>query len=430
MTVQFEPSRLSGTIKAVPSKSASHRAIICAALAEGRSVVKNLIFSNDIRATIDCMTAMGAVITCGANYAEVNGISAAKRPSGAVALPCSESGSTLRFLIPVAAALGKTAIFTGEGRLPARPITPYLDSLTEKGVQFDYQNTMPIELSGQLHGGRFTIPGNISSQFITGLLFALPLLLEDSVIEVTGVFESKPYVHMTLSMLRQFGVQATLEESCISVPGGQRYRATDITVEGDFSQAAFFLTAGAFTGPVTVSGLDYRNSPQGDKAIVDILIHTGANVQVFPDAVQVSPASGSLKPFRADARDIPDLVPILAVLAAQCERTSEIHHAERLRIKESDRLAAISAVLNRAGSSVEPTADGLKIHGKTRFEPCEADSANDHRIAMAAAVAASAASGPIRLTCAESVNKSYPAFYEDYQSLGGCCHVVDLEPNA
>ncbi|MGI5895718.1 MAG: 3-phosphoshikimate 1-carboxyvinyltransferase [Oscillospiraceae bacterium] len=426
MTVQFSPSRLTGAVAAVPSKSASHRAIICAALAHGQSIVRNLIFSKDITATIDCLTALGATIECGTDFAVIDGIDGSI-PTTAL-LSCKESGSTLRFLIPVAAVLGCEATFLGEGRLPSRPITPYLDGLGQKGIRFHYHETMPFSIQGTLSGGSFTIPGNISSQFITGLLFALPLLKQDSVIHITGAFESRPYVQMTIEMLHKFGIQAALNGNIVTVPGGQTYHPTEVTVEGDFSQAAFFLTAGALSGPVAVSGLDYQQSAQGDKIIVDYLKKAGALISVDTDRITVSaPESGILSPIEVDARDIPDLVPILAVLASQCAGESVIHHAERLRIKESDRLAAVSALLTAGGAQVTVTSDGLIIRGKTEFYGCTVDSSNDHRIAMSTAVIASTATGAVTLKQAESIRKSYPAFYEDYQAIGGLCNVIDLE---
>lgn len=429
MTVQFEPSSLHGTVSAVPSKSASHRALVCAALAQGRSVVQNLIFSEDILATIDCLAALGAKITVDGGTAVVDGIGGVSPLySRTASLNCRESGSTLRFLIPVAAALGIEAEFYGSGKLPSRPITPYLDCLGKQGVTFYYENTMPFSIKGKLSGGRFTLPGNVSSQFITGLLFALPLLAGDSVIQITGAFESKPYVLMTLQMLKRFGATADLAGSVISIPGNQKYVSCNLAVEGDFSQAAFFLTAGAFSGPLTVTGLDYKNSLQGDKQIVNFLRKAGASVTVGDNEITVSaPKDGHFYPISVDARDIPDLVPILAVLAGKCCDESVIHNAERLRIKESDRLQTTAALLQSLGAEAQIMGDGLKITGRPVFHGCKAKSFNDHRIAMAAAVAASSASKAVVLTGAEAVRKSYPHFYEDYQMLGGTANVINME---
>ncbi len=426
MTVQIKPSKLKGTLPAVPSKSASHRALICAALAQGHSEIGNLIFSEDILATIDCLRALGAQITCKDNVASIEGIG--EQALHHALLNCRESGSTLRFLIPVAAALGVNAVFEGSGKLPARPIVPYLDSLGKNGVLFHYQNTMPFSIEGLLSGGVFSVPGNISSQFITGLLFALPLLSTDSVIKITGIFESKPYVQMTLQMLKRFGISADLSNSVISVPGRQKYRPQSFSVEGDFSQAAFFLTAGAFGGPVTITGLDYGTSLQGDKKIVEFLKYAGASVEIEKDKITISqPQNGVFHPLFVDARDIPDLVPILAVLAGRSLESSMIYHAERLKIKESDRLQTTAALLKVLGVKVQPKEDGLSIMGTKIFQSCTAESFNDHRIAMSTAIAATAANGPVYLHTAEAVRKSYPNFYQDYQVLGGNINVINLE---
>ena len=426
MNLLFSPSHLHGTIQAVPSKSASHRAIICAGLANGTSRIDNIIFSKDIYATIECLKALGAKVICEENAVVVTG---ASQPSSSPTLPCCESGSTLRFLIPVAAVLGCNAEFIGEGRLPSRPITPYLDSLPAQGIAFDYHNTMPFSISGRLKSGIFTIPGNISSQFITGLMFALPLCSGDSEIIVTGEFESRPYVQMTADMLEKFGIHIDVNDNHINIKGSQTYSPANITVEGDFSQAAFFLVLGAIgTGPITVNGLDYNHTSQGDRMIVDLLKQCGADVLVAPSSVTVSPSAKKLMPFSADVRDIPDLVPIMAILAACCDGTSNIHHAQRLKLKESDRLQAVADLLHAIGGQAGAREDGLTIQG-TAFRSGTVFSMNDHRIAMAAAVASSVSSGDTTLLQAEAVEKSYPGFYRDYQALGGICRVIDVEQN-
>lgn len=420
MIARFKPSILGGSLPSVSSKSAAHRALICAALADGCSKIDNLIFSEDILATLHALKALGARSEIKGNRVCVHGISEA--PSSAV-LNCNESGSTLRFLIPVSAALGVSTEFHGTGRLPQRPITPYLDCLAPKGISFDYRQTMPFSISGKLKNGTYRIPGNISSQFITGLLFALPLLDGDSQIVITEAFESKPYVDMTIQTLSQFGIYANLDATSIHIPGNQCYTSCDLSVEGDFSQAAFFLVAGALGNPVRVNGLDI-NSAQGDKEIISILKQAGADVTISENSICVFPKP--LKPFCVQVNDIPDLVPILAVLACFCSGVSRITGAQRLKIKESNRLQAIADCLNTAGGKVQVLDDALVIEGVPSLHRCRIDSYNDHRIAMAMAVASVRSDGLIELSTAECVKKSYPDFYKDFNLLGGHADVIDV----
>ncbi len=421
MRAEFSPSLLQGTVAAIPSKSMSHRLLICAALAKGRSVIRNLAFSQDIRATIASLKALGAKIDCTGSTAVVDGITTS--PDHAV-LPCHESGSTLRFLIPIAAALGVTAEFHGAGKLPSRPITPYVEQLPCHGIRLDYHGTMPFSISGGLTGGDFVIDGGISSQFLSGLLFALPLLLQESRIKIKGWLESRPYVAMTLAALEQYGITVTETADGYLIPGGQAYTPCDATVEGDYSQAAFFLTAGAIGAPVTVTGLN-PDSTQGDRAILSILKECGAKVTAEDHAVTVSPAP--LSAFTVSVRDIPDLVPILTVLAAFCSGVSHITDAARLRIKESDRLAAMTECMSALGGKVTASPDALSITGVPALLGGKTDSWNDHRIAMSAAIAATRCKETVVLTGAESVEKSYPDFYRDYKALGGVVNVLDLD---
>lgn len=423
MRVRFSPSSLRGRLTIPPSKSLSHRAILCAALAQGESRIDNVIFSKDILATLDAVRALGASCRVERDSVVVTGIVS---PPKAAEIDCCESGSTLRFLIPIASALGVTAVYRGEGKLPSRPITPYLIEMTRNGVNFDYPGTMPFTTSGRLNNGTFTIDGDISSQFVTGLLFALPLLEGESVIRINGRLESKPYAEMTIAMLARCGIQINPLPDGYEIPGGQRYQPLRYRVEGDFSQAAFFAVAAACGGqPLTFDGLS-PDSPQGDREILAILEKCGAGVRWEGETVTVSPAE-KLLPFEADTADIPDLVPVLGVLGSLCGGRSVITGAKRLKIKESDRLAAISAALNGIGGSLTPYDDRLEINGVGRFAGGAADSANDHRIAMSVAVAALSANGCVELTCAESVRKSYPDFYQDYQKLGGIADVIDVD---
>ncbi len=403
MNIKITPTPLCGTITVPPSKSVAHRMIIAASLANGRSVIENLYPSMDILATIDCMKALGAGIDFDGNTAVIDGITA---PSREAKLDCKESGSTLRFLIPVAAALGASVQFFGQAKLPQRPITPYLEQLPLHGVTFDYNNTMPFSISGKLTGGKFYIGGDISSQFITGLLLAMPLTGEDSEIILTSHLESKPYVDITVGVMKDFGIEVTEAENSYFVKGGQTYKPFSGSVEGDYSQAAFFEVANSLGSNVKLDGLNV-NSNQGDKKIVEICEKIVYN------------ESGELNPFELDCSDIPDLVPILAVLGSFCSGTSYITNAARLRIKECDRLAAITECLNRVGGRALEREDGLIIHGVDMLHGGEVDGFNDHRIPMAMAIAATKSDKPIVITGAECVKKSYPDFWEVYKSLGG-----------
>lgn len=403
MDIIINPKKLSGNVTVPPSKSVAHRMIIAAALAEGRSEISNLYPSADILATMDCMRNLGAQIDFSDDTAVINGIGNAPETAS---LDCNESGSTLRFLIPVACALGVKTEFIGSGRLPQRPITPYLEEFPKHGIAFDYNNTMPFSVSGKLTGGKFYVDGGISSQFITGLLFALPLLEEDSEIVLTSHLESKPYVDITLGTLRDFGCEVTENENGYFIKGKQKYKPFCGVVEGDYSQAAFFEVADALGSDIEISGLNV-NSFQGDKKIVEICREIVYN------------ENGVLKPFDIDCSDIPDLVPILSVLATFCQGKSRITNVARLRIKECDRLSAMVQCLNKIGGKVTEHSDSLEIDGVGTLEGGEVESFNDHRIAMSMAVAATRCKGSLKIKGAECVRKSYPDFFEVYEKLGG-----------
>ena len=408
MDLRITPHKLSGTVHIPASKSMAHRAIICAALSGGTSHITGVTFSKDIYATLAVMKALGAEYSINGDEITVSGIGT---PSAEATADCCESGSTLRFLIPVAAALGTKTTFLGQGRLPERPITPYLRELPPRGITFDYPNTMPFTIEGRLQPGEFRLEGDISSQFITGLLFALPLLNGDSDIVLTSPLQSKPYADMTIDCMAKFGVTVTETESGYHIAGNQTYRAADLAVEGDFSQAAFFFAANALGNAVTLENIP-QNSVQGDRKIVEILREMWYN---------------NKETLLVNAADIPDLVPILAVAASLCPRNVRIYGAERLRIKESYRLETTAALLNALGGSVQITPDGLDITPVSGFTGGTVDSAGDHRIAMCAAIAATRASGDVIVRGAHCVEKSYPAFFEDYQSLGGITNGIHLE---
>lgn len=408
MNIKITPSKLTGTVKIPPSKSAAHRLIICAALAEGCCEIENVYPSKDIIATMEAMKALGAKIDFSDGKAVVCGI---EKPSANAVIDCCESGSTLRFIIPVAAALGVSAQFHGKGKLPERPITPYLEEFPKHGVLFDYKGTMPFSVKGKLTAGEYRISGDISSQFITGLILALAIADGDSEIVLTSHLESKPYVDITIDCVKKFGCKIAETDKGYSIKGGQRLKACNCTVEGDYSQAAFFEVANAIGGSVKIDGLNV-NSYQGDKKIVEICREIVYN------------KNGTLLPFELDCSDIPDLVPILAVLGTFCKGRSFITNAARLRIKECDRLAAIAHNLNAVGARVTELADGLVIDGVDSLEGGEVDSFNDHRIAMAMAVASTRCTKPLIITGAECVSKSYPNFWKDFRALGGIAEEI------
>lgn len=414
MKIQIEPSRLQGTLSVPASKSIAHRMLICAGLAEGVSVVERVSFSKDIEATIHAMEALGASFQIAGSTITVTGIGNHTAVSEA-SIPCCESGSTLRFLIPVAAALGVSATFFGEGRLPQRPITTYVRELSQKGIHFDYQNTMPFSIDGTLQSGDFYLEGDVSSQYVTGLLFALPLLPGNSRIILLSPLQSKPYVTLTIACMKQFGVMVEETENGYAISGGQHYTSCRTVVEGDYSQAAFFYVANAIGNAVQLENLN-PNSVQGDQKIVAITQMLCYNKE-----------NGLPVQFDLDATDIPDLVPILAVLGTFGTHPSRITGAHRLKIKESDRLTAISELLNRLGGKVTANEDGLEIEPVPMLHGGTVDSCGDHRIAMCAAIAATRCTHPVIILGGESVEKSYPQFYEDYNALGGNAHVVVLE---
>jgi len=411
--VVIKPAVLSGKISAPPSKSVAHRLLICSALSTGVSKISGLQMSKDIVATIEALTALGAKISVDGDVATISGIDSLNRGE-ILDINCNESGSTLRFLIPVASALGVNARFLGEGKLPERPINPFLTELTKNGINFNYNNTMPFSISGQLKAGEYVIDGAISSQFITGLLFALPLLDGNSEIILTSTLQSKPYVDITIGCLKQFGVEILEKSNGFSISGNQKYKPNNAVVEGDFSQGAFYFVANAIGNDIEISNLD-RKSLQGDKKIIEII-----------EKIKYNNCS-SLKPFKIDASDIPDIVPILAVLASFCDGVSEIKNVARLRIKESDRLEAISSCINKIGGNVVAKADSLVITGVGAFKGGVVDSFNDHRIAMSMAVAATKCTQSLTIKNANCVEKSYPDFFTDYAKLGGNVNVITLE---
>ncbi len=413
MTLTITPAKLQGTITPPPSKSQAHRLLIAAALAEGKSVIQNISRSQDMEATLRCLTELGAEYERAGEKLTLRGLGGnPMSPMGRMALPrldCGESGSTLRFLIPVALAVRGGGIFTGQGRLMERPQGPYFDLFEEKGISYE-QKGGTLTVQGQLKPGEYRLPGNVSSQFVTGLLYALPLLEGDSKIMLTTDLESRDYVEMTLRALEVYGVKGHwMDERTLAVPGWQTYKARDLAVEADWSQAGFWYAAKALGNAVEVTGMDPHSS-QGDKAIEKYYVNLS------------EPGDMTI-----DVSGCPDLVPPLAAMAALREGTTYLVNAARLRMKESDRLAAVSDVLCKLGATVEEGPDFLAIRGLLTLPGgAEVDAYNDHRIAMMAAIAATRCERPVTLTGAESVNKSYPNFWEDYVNLGG--KITEVRP--
>lgn len=419
--VKFSPFVPNGIVNVPPSKSDVHRAIICAAMANGVSRISPVALSNDIKATIGCIKALGADAVLENNVLTVDGTNMYKNKTAL--LDCGESGSTLRFFIPIAAVGNINATFVGKGKLPQRPIGIFTEALPKAGTVCKTEGGLPLEIKGQLKSGIFEIPGNVSSQFITGLLLALPILEGDSEIVLTSPLESVGYIAMTIRTMKQFGVNIQATEKGWHIKGGQTYKSYNYTTDGDWSQAAFFMVLGAIGGKVTVKGVA-KDSTQGDKKCAEILARFGAKITQLDNEVTVE--KGELKAITIDASQIPDLVPVLSVCAAFAEGTTKIINAERLRIKECDRLKATAELLNNLGGKVKELSDGLEITGVSSLKGGNVNGYNDHRIVMSAAVCAARSDGDITATFAMSINKSYPDFYIDYNSIGGKANVLDL----
>lgn len=437
MDIKIIPRKLKGRLDALPSKSHAHRVLIAqklarmqngeAANADNAHGSEIPTFSKDIEATKNCL---------------------AQLDSGSPRLNCIESGSTMRFMLPVAMALRDEAVFIGTGKLPSRPISPLREEMERNGCTFSTgtpaadADGIPNGFSeictirGRLQPGTYRLAGNVSSQFITGLLFALPLLDGDSTLELTTALESAGYVDLTLDVLRDFGIMIDERRSpegfnIYVINGSQRYtEPADVTVQGDWSNAAFWLACGALGGDVTLDGVDMTSS-QRDKEFADILMQMGAHLEVSScgTSMDSTSATGGLSSIRCtgnrlsaadiDVAQIPDLVPVLATVMALADGTSEITHAERLRIKESDRIFTVHDFLSKLGADITDEGSDLSVRGKRTLSGGEVYGHNDHRIVMAAAVASCGCTGPVIIRGAEAVNKSYPDFFRDFAALGG-----------
>lgn len=412
--------KLKGEVKIPPSKSMAHRAIICASLSKGKSKIENIDFSDDIIATIEGMKSLGAEINVYKDYIEVLGISERKNNDELKIIDCNESGSTLRFLLPISLLVPGKKKFIGRGNLGKRPLNTFYNIFKQDEVAYSYEeNKLNLEIEGTLKGGEYYLEGNISSQFITGLLFTLPLIKHDSKIIITTEMESKGYIDLTLSALKDFGIKIINNDyKEFIIEGNQEYKSRDYRVEGDYSQAAFFLVADAIGNNVEVKDV-LINSAQGDKEVIDILERMGMRVICKENSLGTE-LDGDLNCTVIDGSQCPDIIPVLSVAASLAKGTTKIINAGRLRIKECDRLKAVASELSKLGAKIIETEDGLIIEGVDSLKGgVDVWSWKDHRIAMTLAIAATRCEEPIVLKDYECISKSYPAFFEDYRALGG-----------
>jgi 3-phosphoshikimate 1-carboxyvinyltransferase len=421
-TIEIIPGILNGEIRIPPSKSISHRAIICSGLCEGENTIKNVLLSQDILDTCNALEALGInILYTKEDQGETNTLTIRGNPNLRPIkniIDCGESGSTLRFLIPLATLTKEKLTFKGRGRLVKRPLDPYFEIFKNQDIPYESNNKgLPLSVNGTLHPGIYKVPGDISSQFITGLMLALPLLKGDSRIIITTPLESKGYIDLTLEMLKKFSIEVENEEyKEFYIRGNQKFKPVSYRVEGDFSQSAFWFAAGILGGKIRTTHLNI-NSLQGDKIIIDFIRKMAGNIIVEEQGVTT--IASTTKGITIDASQCPDLVPILAVLGALTKGTTNIINAQRLRIKESDRLWALASELNKLGGRVRELEDGLIIQGVDALRGGVVDSWNDHRIAMALAIASIKCTKPVIITNSDAVKKSYPSFWQDFSRLGG-----------
>ena len=410
-----------GTLAAPPSKSMAHRALLCAALAGGTSRVDNLAHSQDIDATLAAAAAFGAQVELGAGWAHVTGPAVLACPAAPV--DCCESGSTLRFLIPLAALSGRAVTFTGRGRLMQRPQSVYRELFARRGLRFE-QDGGTLTVAGPLAAGEYELAGDVSSQFVSGLLFALPLLAGDSRICLRPPVESRSYIEMTRAAQRRFGVVSRwADPNTLDIPGRQAYRPRDLTIEGDWSQAAFPAVLGALAGDVTVAGLE-PGTLQGDAVILDILRRCGGRIEPAPGGFRFF--KSRLQGARIDLADCPDLGPVLMALGLLCEGETVIVNAGRLRLKESDRIAAMEQELRKLGGWIASDGGTVTVRRSALHPPAgPLWGHNDHRVVMSLTVLAAAAGLPVEIAGAEAVAKSWPGFFAAMRQLG-----VEVETDA
>jgi len=418
--VVTKSEHLEGEVSAPPSKAYTHRMLIAALLSKGTSKILNPLVSHDTKATLRAVKAFGAEVRLPKNQLTIKGVERPRGPKRPI--DCGESGATLRFMIPVAALAPEPSTLNFGVSFEKRPVAPLLQSLKQLGTESDFQwregSSFVRVHGGGIRGGKTSIRGNISSQFVSGLLFACPKANDDIEIVVTTPLESRSYVQMTMEVLTKHGIRifASSNLTKLKIPSNQNYNPCNHEVSGDFSSAAFLLAAAAITSSkVKVKNLD-QHTIQGDRAILDILKETGSKVRAGDEFLEVK--GGQLNAVDIDARDIPDLVPVCAVLACYSKGTSKIYNAKRLRYKESDRLGSLHAELKKMGAEIKVHEDSLTIRGLRTMHGATIDPHNDHRITMACAVAALGAVGKTEIRNSECVNKSYPKFFNDLRSLG------------
>ena len=422
--LKIYPSKLKGEVKIPPSKSMAHRAIICAALSDGLCIIENIYYSDDIIATIDAMNSLGAKIVKHKDYIEVIGAYGSNETAAeAIIIACNESGSTLRFLVPISLLFKGSSKFIGRGNLGKRPLTTYYNIFEEQGIKYSYEEgNLNLVIDGELKAGTFEVEGNVSSQFITGLLFTLPLLKEDSKIIITTEMESKGYIDLTLKAISDFGIEIINNNYReFIIKGNQKYNAKNYRVEGDYSQAAFFLCADSLGNDVLCKDLDLT-SLQGDKEVIDILERMNVVFNANDIGVRGT-TNGELTSTIIDGSQCPDIIPVLTAVAALTKGTTEIINSGRLRIKECDRLAAVTSELNKLGAKIIEKEEGLVVTGVEKLKGgVEVWSHKDHRIAMTLAIASTRCEEPIVIKDYECIAKSYPNFFEDFKVLGGNVH--------
>lgn len=412
--VTLFPGIANGTVKVPPSKSMSHRALICAGLSKGKSFINNVLLSDDIKATMSALEHMGAKFEISDSTIIVTGTKKVKYDGNPI--NCNESGSTIRFLIPVFSLSNKKVTFTGKESLFKRPFKIYEEIFKANEADFEIRSNS-IVVNGRIKARDYYINGNVSSQFFSGLMFTLPLLKEDSKVFYKGNLESNSYIDLTIELLEHFGIDIQKIKNGYYIPGDQAYKATDYDVEGDFSQSAFHLVAGIIGGHVQANNLS-QESNQGDKKIIRIIKRMKGRV-VYTESGFITDKSKTIG-TKIDISDCPDLAPIVALLGSVSTGTTILTNISRLRLKESDRVVSTVNTLSTLGADISVVNDEIVIHGKPQLKGgVTLDSYNDHRIAMMIAIAAFVCEQEIALLRPLAINKSYPHFFEDYKKIGG-----------